>query len=89
MDDVTDGCATVQRIANLFKTHELQTKILSASFRNVEQVTKVAESGSHFATLPPAFFEKLIWHPMTDLAVAGFEKDWQNAYGDQKPIDLI
>jgi len=89
MDDVSNGCETVGRIMRLMNQYELPTKVLSASFRNVEQVTKVADYGSHYITLPPAFFEKLIWHPMTDLAVAGFERDWESVYGDKKPIDLI
>ena len=89
MDDVTNGCATVARIVRMLDAHHLPTKVLSASFRNVEQVNMIAECGSHYITLPPAFFEKLIWHPMTDLAVAGFERDWQNAYGGKMPIELL
>jgi len=89
LDDVGDGEECVAKIVRMFDTFKLPTKVLSASFRNVEQVTRVALSGSHFITLPPAFFEKLIWHPMTDLALDGFEKDWTELYGDKKPIDMI
>ena len=89
LDDVGEGEACVEKIARLFVTHGLNTKILSASFRNVEQVTRVALSGSHYITLPPAFFEKLVFHPMTDLALQGFASDWQILYGDKKPIDLV
>ena len=31
----------------------------------------------------------LIKHPLTDVAVAGFEKDWRGVYGDKKIPDLI
>lgn len=89
LDDVGDGVGCVEKIAQLFKEHDLPTKILAASFRNVEQVTSVALAGSHYITLPPAFFEKLIWHPMTDLAIQGFEKDWADAYGEKSPMDMI
>ena len=89
LDDVGDGEGCVEKIVQLFKTHGLKTKVLSASFRNVEQVTRVALAGSDYITLPPAFFPKLIGHPMTDLAIQGFEEDWKNAYGDKKPIDMI
>ena len=89
LDDVGDGEECVSKIVRLFKTFDLPTKVLSASFRNVEQVIRVALSGSDFITLPPAFYEKLIYHPMTDLALQGFEKDWNELYGDKKPIDMI
>lgn len=89
LDDVGDGVGCVEKIVQLFKEYDLNTKVLSASFRNVEQVTSVALAGSDYITLPPAFFPKLIWHPMTDLAIQGFENDWGEAYGENKPIDMI
>ena len=89
LDDVGDGEACVEKIVRLFRAFDLPAKVLSASFRNVEQVTRVALYGSDYVTLPPAFFPKLIWHPMTDLALKGFEDDWQSVYGSRKPEDLI
>ena len=87
-DDVGDGVRLVEQIAQIYAQFGLETKILSASFRNVEQVTSVALAGSDFITLPPAFFDKLIWHPMTDLAVKGFEKDWYTVY-EKSPEGLL
>ena len=89
LDDAGDGEGCVEKIVSLFKTFDLPTKVLSASFRNVAQVTRVALSGSDYVTLPPAFFPKLIGHPMTDLAVKGFEADWFDAFGAASPEDLI
>ena len=89
LDDVGDGEECVNKIVTLFKQFGLNTKVLSASFRNVEQVTRVALYGSDYITLPPEFYDKLIWHPMTDLALEGFKTDWANVYGDKKPIELV
>ncbi|MBQ4226805.1 MAG: fructose-6-phosphate aldolase [Clostridia bacterium] len=89
LSDVGDGLECVRRICEIFRLHGLTTQVLSASFRNVEQVTQMALAGSHYITLPAAFYEKLIYHPMTELALSGFENDWQQVYGDKKPIDLI
>ena len=89
LSDVGDGVECVRRIGQIFHLYGLKTKILAASFRNVEQVTQMAEAGSDYITLPAAFYEKLIYHPMTLLALEGFENDWRDVYGDKKPIDLI
>ena len=89
LDDVGYGEECVEKIVNLFKEFSLPTKVLSASFRNVEQVTRVALAGSHYITLPVPFYEKLIRHPMTDGAIRGFEDDWQRVYGGVPPIELI
>ncbi len=89
LSDVGDGVECVRRIGQIFRLHGLKTRILAASFRNVEQVTQMAEAGSDYITLPAPFYEKLIYHPMTLLALEGFENDWRGVYGDRKPIDLI
>lgn len=88
-DICVDAIGVVGEIVREFDTFGLKTQVLSASFRNVDQVNQVALMGSHAITLPVPFYEKLIYHPMTDLALKGFESDWQGVYGDKKPIDMI
>ena len=80
-----------QAVAEIKERFEKAQGIVVIDYRgiNVEQVTAVSQYGAHSATLPPALYEKLIWHPMTDLAVQGFDRDWQAEYGDKKPLDLI
>lgn len=89
LDDAGDGEACVEQIVRILRTYDLNTRVLAASFRNVLQVTRMALYGSDYITLPPDFYEKLITHPMTVNAIAGFENDWQAVYGDKKPADLI
>lgn len=88
-DICVDAISVVDEIAREFDRFSLNTRILSASFRNVDQVNQVALMGSHAITLPVPFFDKLIDHPMTSLALQGFEADWQAVYGDKKPEDMI
>ena len=88
-DICVDAIGVVGEIAQLFREFSLPTRILSASFRNVDQVNQVALMGSHAITLPVPFYDKLIDHPMTGLALQGFEKDWQSVYGEKKPGDMI
>ena len=88
-DICVDAISVVGEIAQEFDRFGLNTRVLSASFRNVDQVNQVSLMGSHAITLPVPFFDKLIGHPMTDLALAGFEADWQGVYGGKKPEDMI
>lgn len=79
----------VGEIVRLFERFGLKTQVLSASFRNVDQVNQVALMGSHAITLPVPFFDKLIEHPMTDLALEGFHRDWRSVYGERLPEELL
>ena len=88
-DICVDAVQVVGEIVREFKEFSLPCRVLSASFRNVSQVNQVALMGSHAITLPVPFYDKLIAHPMTGLALQGFEKDWRGVYGDKKPEDLI
>ena len=88
-DICVDAISVVGEIVRLFDTFALPARVLSASFRNVDQVNQVALMGSHAITLPGPFYEKLIAHPMTDLALAGFEADWQGVYGAARPSDML
>lgn len=85
-----DGVKVVADIVHLFRTHALPTRLLTASFKNVQQVHDVTMAGAHSATLPPDILEALIRHPLTDSGVAGFAADWTAAYGEgRSTADLI
>ena len=86
---VSDGVNVVGEITQLFKTYHLGCRVLAASFKTVEQVHKVAMLGCDTATIAPELFDKLIYHPMSDVTIEGFRKDWQSVYGDKTVEDLI
>ena len=65
------------------------TEILAASFKNVKQVQDILRCGAEAATIAPEIIEASIWHPYTDKSVFGFEKDWENRFGDKKIVDGI
>lgn len=70
-----NGVAVVKDIVHLFRVHDLSTRVLAASFKNVEQVHEVSMAGAHCATLAPELLKLLIYHPLTDMSVAEFKKD--------------
>ncbi len=86
---VSDGVHVAGEIVELFNRYNLPTKVLAASFKNVEQVHKAALVGTHAVTINPELFEKLVYHPLTFYAVDDFSKDWESVYGDKKILDLI
>ncbi|MGI6173810.1 MAG: transaldolase family protein [Christensenellales bacterium] len=88
-DTATDGASVLARMKNLLHADYPATKLLAASFRNAEQVVRVCECGADAVTLPVPFYEKLMWHPLTDAALAKFRENWSDAYGDDTPLDLL
>ena len=86
---VSDGVHVVEEIVELFKKHNITCKVLAASFKNVEQVHKVAMVGCPAVTINPELFDQLIYHPLTLYAVDAFTADWEMVYGDKKILDLL
>ena len=83
-----DGTDVVAQIVEELEIHELDCKVLAASFKNAEQVHKCALAGCHSVTVTDDIMKMLISHPMTDAAVVGFDKDWKKAYGDKTILDF-
>lgn len=83
-----DGVRVVAEIAEELQIHNLNTSVLAASFKNAEQVHQCALAGCQSVTVSADILKALISHPMTDAAVAGFEKDWTQAYGSRTILDF-
>jgi transaldolase len=52
--------------------------VLAASIRNVRDVGRLFEHGSDIVTMPPAVFEKMYNHILTDKGLELFEADWNS-----------
>jgi fructose-6-phosphate aldolase 2 len=85
----TDGVGVVADITRLFKYFNLKTKVLAASFRNVEQVHKISLAGAHAVTIQPELLASLIYHPLTDSAIREFANDWRCRYDNSNISDLL
>ena len=86
---VSDGVHVVSEIVDIFREYDIKTKVLAASFKNAEQVHKVAITGADAVTVNPDLFDALIYHPLTYYAIDDFAKDWEMVYGDKKVSDLL
>ena len=90
LDNISaDGVQVVADIVHMFDTFGLDCKVLAASFKNTMQLHNVALVGGHSATISLDILKAAISHPMTDAAIAGFEKDWKGVYGDKSVADLL
>ena len=85
---IGDGVRVVEDIVREFELFGLDCQVLAASFKNCEQIHKCALAGCHTVTISSDLFQSILSHPMTDAAIAGFEKDWNAQYGDKKILDF-
>lgn len=85
---IADGTGVVAEIVEEFNKHGLFTKVLAASFKNAEQVHRCALCGCHSVTVPADILRSLITLPMTDGAIAGFDRDWASVYGQKMIREL-
>ena len=81
-DSGADGLELIAEIREIFDAMGAATQILAASIRGATHVRESARLGADAATLPPAVFEALLAHPLTELGLAKFRADWANAAKD-------
>ena len=77
LDDLSqDGMELIEEIAAIYGNYDYATEIIVASIRHPRHVIEAALIGAHIATIPFAVMEKLVQHPLTDIGIAKFLKDW-------------
>ncbi len=78
MDDISnEGIDIIQDIVDIFDLHGLKTEIISASIRHPIHVIQSAKAGAHIATVPYKVFQAMVAHPLTDIGIDKFLKDWE------------
>ena len=84
LDDISqDGMHLIEEIVTIFENYDLETKVLVASTRHPRHIVESALLGADIATMPPAIFEKLIKHPLTDIGIQRFLDDWKKVKDKQ------
>jgi len=78
LDDIShQGMEVVRDIKAIYTQHNLPTKVLAASLRHPLHVLEAAKLGADIATLPFKVLEQMVKHPLTDIGLERFLKDWQ------------
>jgi transaldolase len=80
LDDIaTNGMELVREIVAIYSNYEFTTEILVASCRHPIHVVEAAKLGADIATCPPAVIEQMFNHPLTNIGLEKFLKDWDKA----------
>jgi transaldolase len=79
LDDIgNNGMNLIEEIVTIFDTHNITTQIIAASIRHPNHVIQAAELGAHIATVPLSVIEQMSKHPLTDLGIQAFLRDWES-----------
>lgn len=79
LDDIgQEGIMLIEEIADIFNIHGIETEIISASIRHPQHVLTSAKAGADIATVPYKVFKQMLGHPMTDIGIEKFLKDWES-----------
>jgi transaldolase len=78
LDDISQfGIDLVRDIKKIYDNYQFKTQIIVASIRNPLHVLEAARIGADIATVPFNVLEQLFNHPLTDIGIKRFLKDWE------------
>ena len=82
LDDISaSGIDLVADIMQIFNQYGFETEVICASIRHPIHVIECARLGADIATVPYQIIMQMIQHPLTDIGVEKFTKDYQKVFG--------
>ncbi|MFT9098048.1 fructose-6-phosphate aldolase [Liquorilactobacillus sp.] len=79
----------IKEFAAAIISNGTQTKILAASFHNVDQITTALANGAQAVTVDPALIATGLNHPAIQQAVNDFTNDWEATFGVGQTITSL
>jgi transaldolase len=78
LDDISQvGMDLIQQIRTIYDNYQIETQILAASIRHPIHFLEAAMIGADVATVPMSVIRQLTQHPLTDIGIERFLKDWE------------
>lgn len=78
LDDISHvGMDIVGDILDIYENYMFPAEVIVASIRNPLHVVDAARMGAHIATIPYSVIIQLLKHPLTDIGIEKFLKDWE------------
>ena len=83
LDDIsTDGIALIQDIEDIFQMYpDIETEVICASVRHPMHIVECAKTGADIATVPYKVLLQMVKHPLTDIGIERFRKDYEAVFG--------
>ena len=74
-----NGMELIREIVEIYDNYEFTTEVLVASCRHPIHIVEAARMGADICTCPPAVIDQLFNHPLTNIGLEKFLKDWEKA----------
>jgi transaldolase len=85
LDDISSyGMRLVEDIITIFSNYDVFTQVIVASVRHPMHVLEAALLGADIVTMPFKVMEQLFKHPLTDIGLENFLKDWEKVLKRRK-----
>ncbi|MDI6729173.1 MAG: fructose-6-phosphate aldolase [Thermodesulfovibrionales bacterium] len=82
LDDISHiGMDLIADIQDIYENYFFDTEVIVASIRNPLHVVEAAKMGADIATIPYSVISQLARHPLTDIGIEKFLKDWEKVKG--------
>jgi transaldolase len=80
LDDIaTSGMDLIGEIVAIYENYAFKTEVLVASCRHPIHIVEAARMGADICTCPPAVIDQLFNHPLTNIGLEKFLKDWEKS----------
>ena len=80
LDDIgATGMDLIRQIVDIYANYAFNTEVLVASCRSPLHVVEAALTGAGVATCPPGVIDQMFNHPLTNIGLEKFLKDWEKA----------
>lgn len=77
LDDIShNGMDLISQIVQIYRNYDYKTQVLVASVRHPLHVVDAALMGADVVTVPFKVIDQFVKHPLTDIGLANFMKDW-------------
>jgi len=78
LDDISHtGMSLISDIVTIFDNYAYETEVLVASIRSPMHIVEAGRIGADVCTIPYKVFVQLMKHPLTDIGIERFLKDWE------------
>lgn len=78
LDDISeDGMVLIEQIMQIYSNYNFDSEVIVASIRNPVHFVRAAMMGADVCTIPFPVIQQLSKHPLTDIGIERFLKDWE------------